>query len=154
MLRRFVAGSPERSLAADAFQGVNYTVFGCGNHEWTATFQAIPRLVDSNLEQHGATRIYPHGEGDAAGDFDSAFQAWYQPLWNTLAGVFSLDLGEQAQAASAPSQLYEVEMLSGVEALDPFVASVGARRMKVLEMRELHRKHGPHPSERSTRHSS
>src|SRR6266516_7026649 len=142
----------QKDLAADAFKGVNYTVFGCGNHEWAATFQAIPRLVDSSLEQHSAKRIYPRGEGDAAGDFDSAFQAWYQPLWNKFAEVFALDLGEQVQTASAPGQLYEVEMLSGVEALDPYVASVGARSMKVLEMRELHRKHGPHPSERSTRH--
>ncbi|HYB02288.1 MAG TPA: cytochrome P450 [Ktedonobacteraceae bacterium] len=141
----------EPSLATDAFNGVKYTVFGCGNHEWAATFQAIPRLVDHSLEQHSATRIYPRGEGDAAGDFDSAFQAWYQPLWHTLAEVFSLDLGAQAQAASAPSQLYEVEVLSGSEVLDPFVASVGARRMKVVAMRELHRKDGPHPSPRSTR---
>jgi cytochrome P450/NADPH-cytochrome P450 reductase len=139
------------SLATDAFQGVKYTVFGCGNHEWAATFQAIPRLVDSQLELHSATRIYQRGEGDAAGDFDSAFQAWYQPLWTTLGKVFSLDLGAQAQAAAAPSQLYEVEVLSGVEVLDPFVASVGARRMKVVAMRELHRKDGPHPSPRSTR---
>ena len=142
----------EKGLAADAFKGVNYTVFGCGNHEWAATFQAIPRLVDSSLEEHGAKRIYTRGEGDAAGDFDSAFQAWYQPLWNELATVFSLDVGERAQTSSAPSQLYEVEMLNGVEALDPFVASVGARRMKVLQTRELHRMDGPHPSERSTRH--
>ena len=140
----------EKGLAADAFKGVNYTVFGCGNHEWTATFQAIPRLVDSQLEQHGAKRIYPRGEGDAAGDFDSAFQAWYQPLWNELARVFSLDLA--GKIPSAAGQLYEIETLSGVEALDPFVASVGARSMKVLEVRELHRKDGPHSSERSTRH--
>ncbi len=142
----------EKELAADAFKGVSYTVFGCGNREWTATFQAIPRLIDSQLEQHGAKRIYPRGEGDANGDFDSAFQAWYQPLWNELATVFSLDLGGREPSAAAPGQLYEVELLSGVEALDPFVASVGARSMKVLEVRELHRKDGPHSSERSTRH--
>ncbi len=141
----------DKELAADAFKGVNYTVFGCGNHEWTTTFQAIPRLIDRSLEQHGAKRIYPRGEGDAAGDFDSAFQAWYQPLWNTLDEVFSLDLGAHTQAAEARGQLYKVEMLNGVEALDPFVASVGARSMKVVAIRELHRKDGPHPSGRSTR---
>ena len=142
----------EKDLASDAFKGVNFTVFGCGNHEWAATFQAIPRLIDSSLEHHGAKQIYQRGEGDAAGDFDSAFQTWYQPLWNELASAFSLDLGEQALTTSAPSQLYEVEMLSDNEVLDPFVASVGARSMKVLQIRELHHKEGPHHSERSTRH--
>ncbi len=142
----------EPGLAADALKGVRYTVFGCGNGEWTATYQAIPHLVDSQLEKHGARRIYPRGEGDAAGDFDGAVEAWYQPLWHTLAAALSLELGEAAPAPSAPGQLFKVELLGDVEALDPFVASVGARSMKVLQTRELHRKDGPHPSERSTRH--
>ncbi|HEV2654457.1 MAG TPA: flavodoxin family protein, partial [Ktedonobacteraceae bacterium] len=43
---------------ANALSGVNYVVFGCGNREWASTFQAIPRLIDTNLEQHGARRIY------------------------------------------------------------------------------------------------
>ena len=30
--------------------GVRYTVFGCGNQEWAATFQDFPRLVDLYLD--------------------------------------------------------------------------------------------------------
>ncbi len=142
----------EPSLATDAFKGVNYTVFGCGNREWTSTYQAIPRLVDSQLEKHGAVRIYPRGEGDAGGDFDSAVEAWYQPLWNALAAALSLELEAASPAPSVAKQLYEVELLGEVEALDPFVASVGARRMRILQTRELHQKDGSHPSPRSTRH--
>jgi cytochrome P450/NADPH-cytochrome P450 reductase len=142
----------EPSLAADAFTGVNYTVFGCGNREWASTYQAIPRLVDSQLEKHGATRIYPRGEGDAGGDFDGAVEAWYQPLWNALAAALSLELESAAPAPSVAKQLYEVELLGEVESLDPFVASVGARSIRILHTRELHRKDGPHPSPRSTRH--
>ncbi len=140
----------EQGLATDAFKGVKYTVFGCGNREWAGTFQAIPRLIDSRLEQHGATRMYPRGEGDVAGDFDSAFEVWYKPLWTTAAAALSLDLGEET--TTAPEQLYQVELLDDVEALNPFVASMGARGMHILQTRELHRKDGPHPSERSTRH--
>jgi cytochrome P450/NADPH-cytochrome P450 reductase len=108
--------------------------------------------VDSQLEKHGATRIYPRGEGDAGRDFDSAVEAWYQPLWSALATALSLELEAAAPATSAPSQLYEVERLDEVESLDPFVASVGARGMRILHTRERQRKDGPHPSERSTRH--
>jgi cytochrome P450/NADPH-cytochrome P450 reductase len=142
----------EPGLAADALKGVNFCVFGCGNSEWASTFQAIPRLIDSQLEQHGARRIYARGEGDAAGDFDSAFQAWYQPLWNALAAALSLEPAATASTPSEAKQLYEVERLGDVEMLDPFVTSVGARSMRILRTRELQRRDGPHPAERSTRH--
>jgi len=66
---------------------------GSGNREWASTFQAIPRLIDSEMEKHGATRIYQRGEGDASDDFDGQFQAWYQHLWTALAQALSIDLG-------------------------------------------------------------
>ena len=46
------------SLPADAFAGVEYSVFGCGNRDWAATYQAIPTLIDAELEKHGAKRMY------------------------------------------------------------------------------------------------
>jgi cytochrome P450/NADPH-cytochrome P450 reductase len=30
------------ALPSDAFAGVEYGVFGCGNRDWSATYQAIP----------------------------------------------------------------------------------------------------------------
>ena len=63
--------------AASAATGVRYTVFGCGNRDWAATYQAVPTLIDAALEARGATRVYPRGEGDARGDFDAQFEAWY-----------------------------------------------------------------------------
>ncbi|QBD78545.1 cytochrome P450 [Ktedonosporobacter rubrisoli] len=146
---KFCSWLKDAALAQDALKGVRYTVFGAGNREWASTFQAIPRLIDSKLEQHGAQRIYQRGEGDASDDFDGQFQSWYQPLWNQLAEVLDLDLGEDL-AAQHP--LYEVEVIAGEQPSNPFVASFGAQAMKVLTNRELHTKDGPMPSERSTRH--
>ncbi|MFL5659795.1 MAG: cytochrome P450 [Ktedonobacteraceae bacterium] len=147
---KFCRWLTDEGLATDACKGVNYTVFGCGNREWTSTFQAIPRLIDSRLEQHGALRIYPRGEGDASGDFDSAFQGWYQPLWKELSTVFSLDL--EGRAPSTPGQLYEVELLKEVAIANPYVASFGTQPMRILQVRELHHRDGSNPSERSTKH--
>ncbi|GCE13550.1 bifunctional cytochrome P450/NADPH--P450 reductase [Tengunoibacter tsumagoiensis] len=132
-------------LAPDAFKGVKFAVFGCGNREWASTFQAIPRLIDSQLEQHGAERIYQRGEGDASDDFDSDFQNWYQPLWQTVAERLEIDLGE----TSVQTPQYEVELLTGEKPLNPFVASFGAQAMKVVENRELQQ---TDESGRSTRH--
>jgi cytochrome P450/NADPH-cytochrome P450 reductase len=136
-------------LAADALNGVNYTVFGCGNRDWAATFQAIPRLIDSKLEEYGAKRIYPRGEGDAREDFEDQFQAWYQPLWAAVAQELKLDL--KPPEAGAKEQLYTIETVPAHQA-SQFIASLNALPMQVLANRELHTKDGPNPSERSTRH--
>ena len=69
------------ALPSDAFAGVEYSVFGCGNRDWSATYQAIPTLIDAELEKHGGKRIYKRGEGDARGDFDRDYRAWYGELF-------------------------------------------------------------------------
>ena len=137
-------------LAPNALHDVKYTVFGCGNREWASTFQAIPRLIDSEMEKHGATRIYQRGEGDASDDFDGQFQVWYQHLWTSLAQALSIDLGTIPAKAQGPA--LAVEVISGATPLNPFVASFGAQAMKIVANQELNIKDGPYPSERSTRH--
>jgi cytochrome P450/NADPH-cytochrome P450 reductase len=61
------------TLPADAFAGLEYSVFGCGNRDWASTYQAIPMLIDAQLEKHGAKAMYSRGEGDARGDFDGDY---------------------------------------------------------------------------------
>src|SRR5208283_3999099 len=89
---KFCSWLSSGALGSDALSGVNYSVFGCGNRDWAATFQAIPRLIDAQLERHGGLRIHLRGEGDARDDFDGQFQAWYQPLWNAIGTALKLDL--------------------------------------------------------------
>ena len=86
----------------DLAAGVRYTVFGCGNRDWAATYQAVPTRVDAALEARGATRVYPRGEGDARGDFDAQFEAWYAGLWDALGSALGLDAGATATAGSGP----------------------------------------------------
>ncbi len=135
-------------LSRNALAGVRYTVFGCGNRDWAGTFQATPRLVDSQLERFGAKRVYPRGEGDARDDFDGQFESWYSHLWEALYKEFGLAnaLPERASVGNI-----EVEVVD-VEHTHPIVASFGAHALKVLVNRELHQKEGLHPSERSARH--
>jgi cytochrome P450/NADPH-cytochrome P450 reductase len=136
-------------LAATALQGVNFTVFGCGNRDWAATYQAVPHLIDAQLEAHGAKRIYSRGEGDARDDFDGQFRAWYGPLWSALGSALSI-------ATTGPETVvkghrYEVEWAEAAPA-HPFAATYGTQMLTILQNRELQRKDGAHPSERSTRH--
>ncbi|HET7095681.1 MAG TPA: NADPH cytochrome P450 oxidoreductase family protein, partial [Thermomicrobiales bacterium] len=139
--RAFCEWLQSPDLAADALSGVRYAVFGCGNHEWTATYQAIPRLVDDELAAHGAERLTPRGEGDAAGDFDGQASAWVGALWDALGAAVGLDA---AQLAKSAKPLYAVERVSAPA--NPFL-SEAVRPLTVLVNRELQR-----DSDRSTRH--
>ena len=136
-------------LESGALEGVSYAVFGCGNQDWASTFQAIPRLIDDKLAQYGARRVMPRGEGDARDDFDGQFHTWYKPLWNTVAAELGIDLEGRGTPAKEP--LYTLEIVPG-QRMSPFVDSLGARAMAVTVNRELHRRDGPQPSDRSTRH--
>jgi cytochrome P450/NADPH-cytochrome P450 reductase len=153
--------SPE--LASDALTGVTYAVFGCGNRDWAATFQAVPKFIDEQLAAHGAMRLYHLGEGDARDDFDGQFLKWYQPLRATVADT----LGIRVQPEGAEAKpLYKLEIVPGQQT-SPFVDSFNAAPLTVRVNRELqrpnlhppnlhppnlHQEDGSPTSERSTRH--
>ena len=137
-------------LLPAALAGVRYTVFGCGNRDWAATYQAIPTLIDAELAAHGATRIHPRGEGDARDDFDGQFRSWYGSLWSDIARALDLPLVD-ADAQAMRGHAFEVEILEDAPAA-PLAATYHAVTFEVLENRELQRKDGPNPSTRSTRH--
>src|ERR1700692_4089224 len=67
-------------LAKNAFAKLRYAVFGCGNSDWAATYQSIPRLIDEQLAAHGAKSVYARGEGDARSDLDGQFENWFAAL--------------------------------------------------------------------------
>ena len=67
-------------LPKDAFAKVRYAVFGCGNSDWLATYQSIPRFIDDQLAAHGAGNAYVRGEGDARDDLDGQFESWFTKL--------------------------------------------------------------------------
>jgi cytochrome P450/NADPH-cytochrome P450 reductase len=147
---KFVAWVSDDKLKPDAFAGVRFTVFGCGDHDWADTFQRIPRLIDEKLAGHGGERIHPRGEGDQSDDIDTQFRGWYGGLFESLARALGAP-------AAAPHEVvkghrYEVELLEPSAQPEVLVAEFGARPMLVLENRELQTRDGPRPSDRSTRH--
>jgi cytochrome P450 / NADPH-cytochrome P450 reductase len=136
-------------LPKDACAGVNYAVFGCGNSDWTATYQSVPRLIDEALTSHGARTVYSRGEGDAKSDLDGQFERWFAQLAPAAVKAFGLDESFSRSAYDEPLYRLEAVAPSAVKA----VASLGdAAPMKVLVNRELQSKSGANASERSTRH--
>ncbi len=49
--------------AASSATGVRYTVFGCGNRDWAATYQAVPTRIDADLEARGGDAGVPARRG-------------------------------------------------------------------------------------------
>jgi cytochrome P450 / NADPH-cytochrome P450 reductase len=134
---------------ADAAAGVAYTVFGCGSTEWATTYQAVPTLLDQQLESHGGQRVSPRGEGNAAGDFDAAYRTWHGPLWAELAQA--LHLPEEV-AAVGPSGPRLSITLTNRQVTNPVIMSYSARPGQVHENRELLSAGSGGLPERSTRH--
>ena len=118
----------------DVADGVAFSVFGCGNMDWAATYQAVPTLVDAQLAAHGGRRIHPRGEGDARSDFDGQYQVWHADLWSSLAAA--LDLPDDAAAPTSTGPRLRLTMANRL-ATNPIVLSYRAQPATVLVNREL-----------------
>jgi cytochrome P450/NADPH-cytochrome P450 reductase len=136
-------------LPKDAFSKVRYAIFGCGNSDWTATYQSIPRFIDDRLKAHGATNAYERGEGDAREDLDGQFESWFAKLRPLAVKEFGLDTGFERSADDEP--LYRIEPVKPA-AVNAVVALGGVAPMKIMVNRELQNTTGTNASERSTRH--
>lgn len=134
---------------ADACAGAAYSVFGCGNTEWAATYQAVPTLVDAQLEAHGARRVHPRGAGDARGDFDAEYRAWRTGLWADIAAALGLPAGIAEPAATGPR--LSITMVNR-QVTNPVIMSYAAAPALVRDNRELNRPANGRPITRSTRH--
>jgi cytochrome P450/NADPH-cytochrome P450 reductase len=136
-------------LAGDAFAKVRYAVFGCGNSDWLATYQSIPRFIDERLGAHGASNAYVRGEGDARDDLDGQFESWFAKLRPLAVKQFGIDSNFDRSVDDEP--LYRIEPVAPT-AVNAIVALGGAAPMKVLVNAELQNKLGANASDRSTRH--
>jgi cytochrome P450 / NADPH-cytochrome P450 reductase len=135
-------------LPKDAFAKVRYAVFGCGNSDWAATYQWIPRVIDTQLAAHGGRSVYARGEGDARSDLDGQFESWFAALAPLAMKEFGVD-SNFSRSDDAP--LYQIEPVAP-SAVNAIVALGGNAPMKMLANTELQNKTGAHASERSTRH--
>jgi cytochrome P450/NADPH-cytochrome P450 reductase len=135
-------------LPKDAFAKVRYAVFGCGNSDWAATYQWIPRVIDTQLAAHGARSVYARGEGDARSDLDGQFESWFTAMAPQAMKEFGVD-SNFSRSDDAP--LYTIEPVAP-SVVNAVVALGGNTPMKMLANTELQNKTGAHASQRSTRH--
>jgi cytochrome P450 / NADPH-cytochrome P450 reductase len=136
-------------LPKDAFSKVRYLVFGCGNSDWAATYQSIPRFIDEQLAAHGARSVHARGEGDARSDLDGQFESWFAKAAPVAVKEFGVATGLSRSADDEP--LYGIEPVAP-SAVNTIMALGGVAPMRLLDNNELQNKTGPNASDRSTRH--
>jgi cytochrome P450/NADPH-cytochrome P450 reductase len=136
-------------MPKDTLSKLRYAVFGCGNSDWAATYQSVPRFIDEQLAAHGARSLYARGEGDARSDLDGQFEKWFAAAAPAAMKEWGLTSNFSRSADDQP--LYQVESVTP-GAVNAIAALGGTVAMKVLVNDELQNKSGSNPSERSTRH--
>ncbi|MEL7198210.1 MAG: cytochrome P450 [Pseudomonadota bacterium] len=133
--------------SSDDLSGVSYLMLGCGNSDWAATFQDVPRHIDARMEALGAKRITATEELDARGDVDTQFHDWLDALIPQLGDAFDVDLSGDGGGITPP--LYSVEITQSVTA-NAVASRVGADDVVMVANREL--KQSAAEGGRSTRH--
>lgn len=135
----FVAWLETRAAAGDdsLLKGVSYAVFGAGNKDWVRTFHRIPRLVDSLMEQLGATRIALMGLVDVSEDILGPWEDWKAglvPVLRKLSGATTEVTAEEIKVEvvhpEAPSKLAGPEITSGIVLSNSEVVKAGAGPQK------------------------
>lgn len=104
----------QRALAPTALARVHYTVFGVGNTQYEH-YNAVGRLTDKLMAHHGATRVFPYGEGDDDASVDEDFDDWKEALWKTLRQQFlAVDErdAEGVHGANLAPPEYEVDVVA------------------------------------------
>lgn len=112
-------------------------MFGCGNKDWTQTYQRIPKLVHSTFEQHGGKSLLERGEGDASSaTFFESFDAWEAKLWEVLPQV-TISLNSFSRKSKLASQEYNTvinkELLDGLEVHDVDEGTARATDLRQLD---------------------
>ncbi|WP_336987058.1 bifunctional cytochrome P450/NADPH--P450 reductase [Altererythrobacter aquiaggeris] len=131
---KFTDWIEQTGTAEPKLDGAAYFVLGCGNSDWAATFQVVPRKIDTRLAQLGARRIAETRELDARGDIDTRFHDWLDAIIPQMGAEFGIDLAGDNDAIAQP--LYSVEITQSVTA-NPVADRIGAHEVEVISNTEL-----------------
>ncbi|REK76762.1 bifunctional cytochrome P450/NADPH--P450 reductase [Paenibacillus paeoniae] len=132
--------------AVGELHGVQYAVLGCGDRNWSNTYQNVPVWIDEQLERKGAARLSPRGEADAGGDFEKSVDEWRESMWQHVTQSFGLKLMDKVESVQETGGLDITFVTNG--AIEPIARMYHAVYAKTVMNRELQ----ADGSGRSTRH--
>ncbi|KAL4897777.1 cytochrome P450 [Aspergillus ambiguus] len=91
-----------KGLEGNRLEGVTYAVFGCGHHDWQATFHSVPKAINNLVLERGGTRLCNLATTDAANsDMFTDFDNWGESVfWPAVTSKFGTQMNENAAAVS------------------------------------------------------
>lgn len=150
------------STKENMLSGMLYAVFGCGNRDWSSTFQKFPKAVDNGFELLGAERLLPAGAGDASDDIDGDFSVWSANFWTALMARYGQSAsGKNADIMTTNGPMADPSKDFNLEFIPLFKDKVKAdqaqdnrnqRQGGVVTMIENRELQNAEKSDRSTRH--
>eukprot|EP01052_Picozoa_sp_SAG31_P010709 SAG31_NODE_595_length_13695_cov_11.446896_1_plen_375_part_00 len=87
-------------VSKQAFAGVCFAVFGCGNSDYDANFNAAARGIESAMIRLGAAEITRRGDGDDNLHIETQFLRWQKKLLHSVANfVCAVENGTEVAGA-------------------------------------------------------
>ncbi|PWY92638.1 cytochrome P450 [Aspergillus heteromorphus CBS 117.55] len=98
------------AVKGNELEGVNYAVFGCGHHDWQATFYRIPKTINQLVSEHGGDRLCDIGFVDTANsDMFTDFDNWGESaFWPAIASKYGTS--DKSQAGKKASTALQVDI--------------------------------------------
>jgi NADPH-ferrihemoprotein reductase len=96
---KFYAAARRRTRAADALQGVTFTVLALGDSNYTR-FMAVPRALRTRFGDMGAVQFYDSVEADEVDGLEEVVDAWTAGLWPALLEAMHVPAAAAAGAAA------------------------------------------------------
>ncbi|KAG8803503.1 NADPH-cytochrome P450 reductase [Serendipita sp. 398] len=117
--------------------GLKYVVFGLGNKTYEH-YNFIARKTDEKLEEMGATRLGPRGEGDDDKAMEEDYLEWKEQMWPALAEA----LGVEEGAGGDTQDFVVTEETHPIEKV--FLGELSARALN--KTRGIHDAKNPYPA--------
>lgn len=126
--------------------GLRYAVLGCGNSQWSSTFQRFPIDVDAALEKLGGVRVHARGLADANADWDEPIEQFERSIWASF--VPNANLASASRTGDVQDNAFKVDLVDAAAIPIDYTAGSDIVEVEVVENRELVQDDGP----RSIRH--
>lgn len=111
-----------------------FAVLGVGDHNWTDTYQAIPKRIDERLAELGGTRLVPLASADTSGDFTGTVEEFSTTARAAMVEHFGDP--DAVLVSDADEPLYELRTIPGpiTKAIDTRFAVVPMTIVENLEL--------------------
>ncbi|GAA6009279.1 hypothetical protein JCM10207_004333 [Rhodosporidiobolus poonsookiae] len=121
-LMDFLKEDPQFSNGGD-LSNLKYIIFGLGNSTYEH-FNAISRILDKRLEELGAHRVGPRGEGDDDKNMEEDYLSWKDEMFESVHKELGWEEGAGGDIAD-----FEVHELTEVDEAKVYLGELSARAL-------------------------